>query len=98
MLPSRASNLAALALLLSATAFAGDTKPDYSQESAVYDHIRSTMRFENDGSAVQDSSIEVRVQSPAAVQQLGVIMMNYASATDKIDIEVDGGVGGISIQ
>src|SRR5665213_2018777 len=67
----------------------GSEKPDssnYSQEPFIIEQYSTMMRYENDGTGVQDTIVRARVQSEAGVQQLGELTFGYNSANDKIDV------------
>lgn len=57
------------------------TKPDYSQEAAVIQEYSQKVKFENDGTAIQEEYAKVRVQSDAGVQRYGLLTFSYASGT-----------------
>jgi len=46
-----------------------DSKHDYSQEAFVVEQLRSSYRFENDGTGRKETVARIRVQSEAGVQQ-----------------------------
>lgn len=58
-----------------------------SQEAVVFDHLRTLVRYEDDGTGVRDVSAAVRVQSQAGVQDLGQLVFGYSSATEKLEID-----------
>jgi hypothetical protein len=53
----------------------------------VFDHLRTLVRYEDDGTGVRDVSAAVRVQSQAGVQDLGQLVFGYSSATEKLEID-----------
>ena len=59
---------------------------DYSQEPFVIEQYFTTMRYENDGTGDQDTTVRIRVQSEAGVQQLGELTFGYNSANEQMDI------------
>jgi len=89
-----ASVLAVLSLCLGGYAQKPDTKPtdmaagkpDYSPESFVLEQVRTTYRFENDGTGRREIYARIRVQSEAGVQQWGQVVVGYNSANEKIEI------------
>ncbi len=89
-----ASVLAVLSLCLGGHAQKPDTKPtdmaagkpDYSPESFVLEQVRTTYRFENDGTGRREIYARIRVQSEAGVQQWGQVVVGYNSANEKIEI------------
>ena len=62
-------------------------KPDYSQEAVVVEQAILKLKFENDGTSVQENSARVRVQSDAGVQHFGLLAFSYESGTGSLDIE-----------
>ncbi len=63
-----------------------DVKPDYSQESFVVEQMRTSYRFENDGTGRRELFARIKVQSEAGVQQWGQVVVGYNSANEKIEI------------
>jgi tetratricopeptide (TPR) repeat protein len=66
------------------TAAAPSPPADYSQESSVIEQVRSSMRFENDGSSNQVVYVRVRVQKAEGAQAWGQLVFSYSSANEKI--------------
>lgn len=66
-------------------AAAAAAQPDYSQEAAVIESYQTDVRFENDGTGTRDVTVRVRVQSNAGVEQYGVLVFGYASASEQLD-------------
>lgn len=62
-------------------------KPDYSQEAIVIEDVRSTYRFERDGTGQRDVSFRAKVQSEAGVERLGQLIIGYSSANEKLDMD-----------
>ncbi len=60
--------------------------PDYTQEAYVLEKVKTTYRFENDGTGQRDLYVKVKVQSEAGVQQLGQVVFGYNSANERVDI------------
>src|SRR5205085_7380444 len=89
-----ASVLAVLSLCLGVYAQKPDTKPtdmatgkpDYSPESFVLENVRTTYRFENDGTGRREIYARIKVQSEAGVQQWGQVVVGYNSANERIEI------------
>jgi transglutaminase-like putative cysteine protease len=65
---------------------AAATPPDNSKESAIYESLRTALRFENDGTATRETTGQVRIQSEAGVQAYGLLTFGYSSASEQIDI------------
>ena len=61
--------------------------PDYSQEALVIEQIKLSYRFEKDGTGVREQNFRARVQSEAAVEQFGQIVLPYSSANEQLDID-----------
>ena len=89
--------MAALALCLAAVAGHGqvplasatktDNASDYSKEPFVIESLRTVASFENDGAETRETAARVKVQSPAGVQQWGVLTLGYSSANEKVEID-----------
>ncbi len=62
-------------------------KFDRAQEAAVFQKILNRARFENDGTAVEESEAVVSIQSEAGVKEFGQLIFGYSSGTEKLDIE-----------
>src|ERR1700730_15578966 len=75
--PAKSPDLASKAL---------EPKHDYSQEAFVVEQLRSTYRFENDGTGRKETVARIRVQSDAGVQQWGQIQFGYNSANERVEI------------
>jgi tetratricopeptide (TPR) repeat protein/cell division septation protein DedD len=58
----------------------------FSNEPYIVDRISAKFVFEKDGTSSQETEVRVRVQSPAGVQQFGVLRLTYASAVSKLDV------------
>jgi tetratricopeptide (TPR) repeat protein/transglutaminase-like putative cysteine protease len=63
-----------------------DKKPDYSQEAFVIEQLRSSYRFESDGTGRRETVARIRVQSEAGVQQWGQLQFGYNSANERVEI------------
>jgi tetratricopeptide (TPR) repeat protein len=61
--------------------------PDYSREALVIEQIKTLYRFEKDGTGQRELSLRVRVQSEAALEQFGQLILPYSSANEKLDID-----------
>ncbi|MGZ4787588.1 MAG: DUF3857 domain-containing protein [Terriglobales bacterium] len=57
---------------------------DFSQEPFIVQSIKSTFRFEADGTATKRSETKVLLQSEAAVQKLGQLAFSYNSDFEKL--------------
>jgi Flp pilus assembly protein TadD len=98
---SRVSAFAGL-ILLSASVFvvsqATSTPSDLSQEAFVFDHLKDSVRFENDGSGVRETTAVIRIQSQAGVRAFGQLVFGYSTVNEDLTIDyvrVRGGDGKI---
>jgi tetratricopeptide (TPR) repeat protein len=62
-------------------------QPDYSQEAFVLEQIKTSYRFEKDGSGQREQSFRVKIQSDAGVESFGQLVFPYSSANEKLDID-----------
>ena len=62
-------------------------KNDHAQEAAIFERILNHVRFENDGTGVEDTEAVVQIQSQAGVEEFGQLVFGYSSATEKLEIE-----------
>ena len=62
-------------------------KPGTSEEAVVFDRMDNLVRFEDDGTGVQETTAVIRVQSQAGVKELGQLVFGYSSATEKLDVD-----------
>ena len=60
--------------------------PDYSQEGYVVEKFRTTYRFENDGTGKRELYARIKVQSEAALEQWGQLIVGYSSANERVEI------------
>jgi tetratricopeptide (TPR) repeat protein len=61
--------------------------PDYSQEALVIELMKLVYRFEKDGTGARELSFRGRIQSDAAIQQFGQLVLPYSSANEQLDID-----------
>jgi len=94
-----AAALLSLAAVASGAGSAQETKPapderarseaaapaDYSTEPYVLEDATTKIVFENDGTATRESLARIRIQSDAALKQLGVLAFHYQSSFESID-------------
>jgi len=59
---------------------------DYSNEAVVFETLATAYDFNADGTGVKTATVVARIQSDAAVRQLGVITLPYASQNERIEI------------
>jgi tetratricopeptide (TPR) repeat protein len=62
-------------------------KPDYSKEGVIVEKLSTSFDFNADGTGTKIIELDARVQSSAAVQQLGVLSFTYASGNERIVID-----------
>jgi tetratricopeptide (TPR) repeat protein len=60
--------------------------PDYSQEAYVVERSSKTMRFENDGTGVEQTDAQIKIISESGVQAFGQIKVGYSALSEKLDI------------
>jgi tetratricopeptide (TPR) repeat protein len=60
---------------------------DYSQEAFVIEQLKTSYRFEKDGTGQRDMNIRVRVQSEAGLERFGQLVFGYSAANEKLDLE-----------
>ena len=61
--------------------------PDYSQEAVVIEDLKTSYRFERDGTGQRDVAFRAKVQSEAGVERLGQLVIGYSSANEKLDMD-----------
>jgi tetratricopeptide (TPR) repeat protein len=59
---------------------------DHSQESFVVEKLRTSYRFEDDGTGRRELYARVKVQSEAGVEQWGQLIFGYNSANERLEI------------
>jgi hypothetical protein len=62
-------------------------KPDFSKEAIVVEMDSTRATFENDGTGTRQINRRIRIQSEAAVQQLGVLTLSYANSNESLTID-----------
>jgi tetratricopeptide (TPR) repeat protein len=62
-------------------------KKDPSQEAVVFDRFYNRVRYEDDGTGIQETTAVIRVQSQAGVQAFGQLVIGYSSATEKLEVD-----------
>lgn len=62
-------------------------KPDTADEAVVYERIVNHVRFENDGTGVEETEAVVRIQSQAGIEQFGQLVFGYSAATEQLKVE-----------
>jgi Flp pilus assembly protein TadD/transglutaminase-like putative cysteine protease len=82
--------LALSAVLLSIASAPAQTPPpksDSAGEASIFERIFNRVRFENDGTGVEESEAVVRIESQTGVEQFGQLIFGYSSATEELKIE-----------
>src|SRR5438094_320187 len=74
-------------ITLAAQSQANPAGPDLSQEAFVLEHWNESVRFENDGSGVRQTTAVIRIQSQAGVQEFGQLVFGYSTATEEVSID-----------
>ena len=64
-----------------------EAAPDYSQEALVIEQVKLMYRFEKDGTGARELNFRSRVQSDAAIEQFGQLVLPYSSANEQLDID-----------
>src|SRR6476660_8904549 len=59
---------------------------DHSQEAYVVEKLRTSYRFENDGTGRREISARIKIQSEAGVEQWGQLITGYNSANERVEI------------
>ena len=59
---------------------------DHSQESYVIEKLRTSFRFENDGTGRREIYARIKVQSEAGVEQWGTLVWGYNSANERVEV------------
>jgi tetratricopeptide (TPR) repeat protein len=59
---------------------------DYPQEGFVIEQVRTSFRFESDGTGRKETIARIRVQSEAGVEQWGQVVVGYNSANERVEI------------
>ncbi|HSD44993.1 MAG TPA: DUF3857 domain-containing protein, partial [Pyrinomonadaceae bacterium] len=62
-------------------------KSDYSSEAVVIEELKTTYRFERDGTGQRELSLRAKVQSDAGVERFGQLVLGYSSANEKLDMD-----------
>ncbi|HYN15601.1 MAG TPA: DUF3857 domain-containing protein [Terriglobales bacterium] len=63
-----------------------DPSAAFRDEAFVFEQLRTTVRFENDGTERREQTARVRVQSDAGVQRLGQLVFGYSSANEQMEM------------
>jgi len=60
---------------------------DFSKEAYVLEMLHTRVRFESDGTGSRELTGRIRVQSEAAIHDLGLLRFSYASTFESINID-----------
>ena len=69
-----------------ATAAQPTTKPDLSKEAYVVERLETHVFFEADGTGTRDVRAVVRLQSDAAVRELGILRFPYVADSENLEV------------
>ena len=61
--------------------------PDLSQEAFVFEHFNESVRFEDDGSGVRETTAAICIESQAGVQAFGQLVFGYSTANEDLTID-----------
>ena len=61
--------------------------PDYSKDPWVIESQKTSYHFENDGSGTREVTARIRVQSEAAMQALGQLVVGYSAGVEKVEVK-----------
>jgi tetratricopeptide (TPR) repeat protein len=64
-----------------------DPSSDTSQEAALIQQLAKRVRYENDGTGLQEVTAAIQIQSQAGIERYGQLVFGYSSATEKLDID-----------
>lgn len=84
---SASSESAAAPIPLAQSGVLSAKATDYAGESAVVLRQISLYSFNLDGTGYREQSLAVRVQSEAAVRELGILNIGFAGASERVEIE-----------
>src|SRR5438552_10218794 len=65
----------------------GNASPDLSQEGLVLERWNESVRFENDGSGLRETTAVIRIQSQAGVQAFGQLVFGYSTANEDLSVD-----------
>ena len=66
---------------------AGQAKSGYEAEPVVVEESTSIFRFQADGTGVHELSVKAKVQTAAAVKELGVVSIGYAGNSEHVEFD-----------
>lgn len=62
-------------------------EPDYSKEAFVVEQLKTSYRFEHDGTGRREMTFRAKVQSDAALQSFGELYFPYLSDNERVEID-----------
>ena len=68
-------------------AASSDKAIDYSQEAFVIEQIKTSYRFEKDGTGQREFGLRVKVQNEGGVENFGQLVFAYSSANEQLEID-----------
>jgi len=60
---------------------------DYSQEAVVIQQLKTSYRFEPNGTGKREMSVRVKVQSEAGLASFGQLIFPYSSASEQLNVD-----------
>src|SRR5438067_6376503 len=78
--------LLVFAVVVCAPAASAQVSSDHSKEAFIIEQMRTSFRFESDGTGRREVYLRVKVQSEAGVQQWGQVVLGYNAANERIEI------------
>src|SRR5258708_552926 len=91
-MPSRIATLLIYCLLIAERLWSqsppsSPAPADLSQEAFVFERLSLSVRFENDGSGVRETTAAIRIQSQAGVEAFGQLVFGYSTANEDLKID-----------
>lgn len=68
-------------------AAASKEKEDYSQEALVVEQLKTSYRFEKDGTGQREVRMRVRIQSHSGLEHFGQLIFPYSATNEKLQID-----------
>jgi len=79
--------LVALFATLDGTAQTGSPSKADADEAVVFERILNRVRFDNDGTGVEETEAVIRIQSRAGVEEFGQLVFGYSAATEQLKVD-----------
>ena len=64
-----------------------EKQPDYTGEAFVVEQLKTSFRFEKDGTGQREMSLRAKIQSEAGVEGFGQLVFPYTSTNEKLEID-----------